>query len=196
MQNNMPHNLPEKNTPALYVFFGMIATGKSTIAQAWAEYKQLHCFSSDRVRKELAGINPTDSRRESVDSGIYTNGFSQKTYKALLDKADIRLRQGESVIIDASYQYAHDRQDVTELAKNLDSQVYFILCQCSEIEMKRRMDLREKDPAAVSDGRWEIYLKQKKRFEPPDELSASVLVILDTGVSLEKLLEELDGKLP
>jgi len=192
----MPHNLPEKSTPVLYVFFGMIATGKSTIAQAWAEYKQLHCFNSDRVRKELAGINPTNSRRESVDSGIYTNVFSQKTYKALLDEAEIKLKQGESVIIDASYQYAHDRQDVTELAKNLDSQVYFILCQCPEIELKRRMDLREKDPAAVSDGRWEIYLKQKKRFEPPDELSASVLVILDTGASLEKLLEELDGKLP
>jgi len=192
----MPHNLPEKSTPVLYVFFGMIATGKSTIAQAWAEYKQLHCFNSDRVRKELAGINPTNSRHESVDSGIYKNVFSQKTYKALLDEAEIKLKQGESIIIDASYQYAHDRQDVTELAKNLDSQVYFILCQCPEIEMKRRMDLREKDPAAVSDGRWEIYLKQKKRFEPPDELSASVLVILDTGAPLEKLLEELDGKLP
>jgi predicted kinase len=192
----MPHNLPEKNTPVLYVFFGMIATGKSTIAQAWAEYKQLHCFSSDRVRKELAGINPTDSRRESVDSGIYTNGFSQKTYKALLDIAETKLKKGKSVIVDASYQYAHDRQDVMELAKKINSQVYFILCHCPEIEMKRRMDLREKDPAAVSDGRWEIYLKQKKRFESPDELSASVLVILDTGASIEKLLEELDRKLP
>ena len=196
MQNSMQHNSPEKSTPVLYVFFGMIATGKSTIALAWAKHKQLHCFNSDRIRKELAGINPTDSQRESVDSGIYTNVFSQKTYKALLDEAEIKLKQGESVIIDASYQYAHDRQDVTELAKNLDSQVYFILCQCPEIEMKRRMNLREKDPAAVSDGRWEIYLKQEKRFQSPDELSASELIILDTRASLEELLEELQEKLP
>ncbi len=48
----------------------------------------------------------------------------------------------------------------------------------------------------VSDGRWEIYLKQKKRFEPPDELSASELIIIDTRASLEELLEELKEKLP
>jgi len=62
--------------------------------------------------------------------------------------------------------------------------------------MKHRMDARERDPAAVSDGRWEIYLKQKKRFEPPDELAAQELIIIDTQAPLEELLEELDRKLP
>ena len=192
----MLHNAHDKNAPAVYVFFGMIATGKSTLAEAWARHKQVCCYSSDRVRKELAGIIPTDSQRESVDSGIYTKAFSQKTYKVMLERAGDILKQGNSVIVDASYQYAHDRQDVRKLARDLNSQVCFILCQCPETEMQRRMDLREKDPAAVSDGRWEIYLKQKKRFEPPDELSASELVIIDTNSSLEKLLEELKGKLP
>jgi hypothetical protein len=62
--------------------------------------------------------------------------------------------------------------------------------------MKQRMDLREKDPAAVSDGRWEIYQKQAKRFEAPDELTASELIILDTSPPLEELLEELINLLP
>jgi uncharacterized protein len=62
--------------------------------------------------------------------------------------------------------------------------------------MKRRMELRKKDPGAVSDGRWEIYLKQKKRFESPNELPDSELIILDTGASIEKLLDELTKKLP
>jgi len=192
----MPHKTYDKNIPVLYVFFGMIATGKSTIAQAWSKHKHLPCYNSDWVRKELAGINPTAPRRESANNGIYTKEFSRKTYKALLDKAEANLQQGNSVIIDASYQYAHDRQKIRQLAKDLKCQVYFILCQCPEAEMKRRMELREKDPAAISDGRWEIYLKQKKRFEFPDELSDSELVILDTGASIEKLLDELIRKLP
>ena len=58
------------------------------------------------------------------------------------------------------------------------------------------MDLRENNPAAVSDGRWEVYLKQKKRFQAPDELSASELIILDTQAPLEELLEKLEEKLP
>ena len=182
--------------PVLYVFFGMIASGKSTLSQAWAWHKQLRCYNSDWVRKELANINPTESQHETIDTGIYTREFSQKTYETLLDRAGARLQRGDSVILDASYQYVRDRQDVKDLAENLNSQVYFILCQCSEVEMKRRMDEREQDPAAVSDGRWEIYLQQKKRFEPPDELAALELIIIDTQAPLDDLLEKLDNKLP
>ena len=192
----MPHSTHDNSAPVVYVFFGMIATGKSTISQGWAWHKQLRCYNSDWVRKELAGINPTESQRESVDSGIYTKEFSHKTYETLLERAEARLKQGDSVILDASYQYAQDRQDVRELARNLNCQIFFILCQCPEAEMKRRMDLRENDPAAVSDGRWEIYTKQKKRFELPDELSAAELIILNTQAPLEELLEELEEKLP
>jgi len=192
----MPPNAHNKSRPVVYVFFGMIATGKSTISQAWAWHKQLHCYNSDWVRKELAGINPTESQRESVDTGIYTRDFSKKTYKMLLERAEVRLKQGYSVILDASYQHSQDRQDVKNLASDLNCQLCFILCQCPEAEMKRRMDMRENDPAAVSDGRWEIYLKQKKRFQAPDELSASELIILDTQAPLEELLEKLEEKLP
>ena len=192
----MPASKQKNTTPVLYVFFGMIATGKSTLSQAWAWHKQLRCYNSDWVRKELAGIRPTASQHATIDTGIYTKEFSQKTYRTLLERAEARLRQGDSVILDASYQYEQDRQDLRALAKNLNCQVYFILCQCPEREMKRRMAEREQDPASVSDGRWEIYLKQKKRFQPPAELAAPELIIIDTQAPLEDLLEELDRKLP
>lgn len=192
----MPASEPDKKYPAIYVFFGMIATGKSTLAQAWARHKQIPCYNSDRLRKELAGIHPTESRPETVDTGIYTREFSQQTYRAMLAKAEELLLQKVSVVLDASYQSARHRQDVRELALNLDCKVYFILCQCSEKEMKQRMDERMKDPGAVSDGRWEIYLQQKKRFEPPDELAGQELITIDTQSSLEELLAELKKKLP
>jgi uncharacterized protein len=190
----MPVSNPEMKTPVLYVFFGLIATGKSTLAMAWARHEKLSYFNSDTVRKELAGLNPRDSQRNSIDSGIYTKDFSRKTYHALKGKAEKLLLQGESVILDASYQYAGDRQNLRILAKNLNCRVCFILCQCSESEMKRRMKEREQDPAAVSDGRWEIYLKQKDRFEPPDELTASELIIINTQAPLAELLGVLEKK--
>lgn len=195
----MPNAMPPSETrqiPVIYVFFGLIASGKSTLAQAWAWHKQLRCYNSDWVRKELAGINPTESRRETIDTGIYTGEFSRKTYATLLARAESRLRQNHSVILDASYQYARYRQEIRELAAGINCRLYFILCHCPEEEMRRRMAEREKDPAAVSDGRWEIYLKQKERFEAPDELDASELVTVNTQAPLEDLLAELDNKLP
>jgi predicted kinase len=192
----MPKNKGNRTPPVLYVFFGLIATGKSTLARAWALHKQLNWYNSDRVRKELAGMKPTDSQRQVIDTGIYSRDFSEKTYRVLLEKAAARLQEGDSVILDASYQYARDRLDLKALARKLHCQVYFILCHCSEIVMKQRMEAREQDPAAVSDGRWEVYLQQKKRFEPPDELAAPELLIIDTEAPLKQLLRELDKKLP
>jgi predicted kinase len=190
-----PRKQPQDNC-VIYVFFGMIATGKTLLSEAWAKHKKLNCYNSDRLRKELAGIDPTESRREAIDGGIYTKEFSRKTYKALLDKAETEVANGNSVVLDGSYQYAHDRQTISGLAKKINAQVYFILCQCSETEMKRRLMVREKDAAAVSDGRWEIYLKQKQRFEPPDEIPASRLIIIDTNAPVKNLLDQLRRKLP
>lgn len=191
----MPHK-KQQQRPVIYVFFGMIATGKTSLSEAWARYKNLNFYNSDRVRKELAGIDPTENRREGVDTGIYTQEFSRKTYKVLLDKAESLVNKGDSVVIDGSYQRAHDRQAISRLAQNVGAEVYFIFCHCPEAEMKRRMELRQKDAAAVSDGRWEIYLKQKQRFEPPEEIPPSRLIVIKTDASVDELLEQLKKKLP
>ncbi len=189
------HQADNQKSPEIFVFFGMIATGKSTIAQAWSWQEQLRCYNSDWVRKELAGVDPTSTHHESIDGGIYTKELSIKTYATLLERAGARLRQGNSVVLDASYQYAKDRQDIRELVSRLGCRVYFILCQCAEAEMKHRMDRRSLDPAAVSDGRWEVYLQQKKRFEPPEELPDTELITLNTDGAAEDVLADLQEKM-
>ncbi len=192
----MPADDPKTKTPVLYVFFGMIATGKSTLAEEWARYKKLEAYNSDRLRKELAGISPEKRGRQAVDAGIYSREFSRKTYGALRARAERALKRGSSVVLDASYQYGRDRRELRDLAASLLCRICFVLCQCPEAEMKRRMQIREQDPAAISDGRWEIYLEQKKRFEAPTELGPHELVIIDTSPSLEVLLGQLAAKLP
>jgi hypothetical protein len=55
------------------------------------------------------------------------------------------------------------------------------------------MEQRQGDPQAVSDGRWEIYLQQKRRFEMPLELGPQQLITINTNRSLEALLVDLEG---
>jgi hypothetical protein len=178
----------------LFVFFGMIASGKSTLAEAWAEKSRLTWYNTDRLRKELAGLAPASRQREAVDQGIYSKDFSRKTYTALLDAAETELRKGRGVVLDGSYQSRHERQRVRELARRLAVGVYFIQCICPENLLKERMEKRALDPGAVSDGRWEIYLKQKERFEPPVELPDSELLVINTGDTPENLLLGLTKK--
>lgn len=176
--------------PLIYIFFGLIASGKSTLAELFAAEHGLPYYNTDRVRKELAGIAATDRRADSMGQGIYTSEFTEKTYQAMLERAEQDIRQGAAgVVLDGSYSRRHDRRNIIELADRTGTEIRFILCSCSNEEIGRRLDLRTKDPKAVSDGRWEIYVRQKDAFEPPDELTAVQLICLETGEEPQQLLQ-------
>nr|MBF0222764.1 AAA family ATPase [Desulfobulbaceae bacterium] len=176
--------------PQIFVFFGMIATGKSTLAKMWAKAHEMFYYNSDVVRKEIAGSAAQRSDKSSFGQGIYSSGFSQKTYACLLDKAETAVKSGQSVVLDASYSSIDNRQQVIALADKYSVTVCFIFCTCLEDEMRTRMEKRAQDPLAVSDGRWEIYLQQKESFESLDHLGDQ-LITINTVQSPERLFEEL-----
>lgn len=187
--------MPLADRPRLYVFGGLIATGKSTLAAAWAARQGVAHYNSDVVRKELVGLAPTANRKEDADQGIYTPEFTRKTYDTLLERAAAELKQGRSVVLDASYLDRQERQLVLELARRLGVECRFILCDCADQVKRERLKLRAQDPQAVSDGRWEIYLRQKEKFQPPDELAPEQLLTIDTDQPIPSLLATLTHRL-
>jgi len=176
----------------IYIFFGLIASGKSFLAERFAAERGLPYFNSDRVRKELAGIAPTERRPAGMGEGIYTPEMSAKTYQTMLERAEESLQQGAAgVILDGTFSIASGRNEVRELAKRLGVRLLFVFCFCSEDETKRRLEIRAKDPNAVSDGRWEIFVRQRETFAEPDELPSEMLIRLDTEAEVEELLERI-----
>ncbi|MDH4320181.1 MAG: AAA family ATPase [Desulfobulbaceae bacterium] len=184
--------MPSLPRPALFIFFGLIASGKSTLGQAFADRNDVRYYNSDVIRKELAGQLAQNGRQAGFDQGIYTKAFTEKTYSALLTRAEADLSAGISVALDASYQDPTERLRVRKLAEQLALPIYFVLCLCPEDEMKRRMEMRALDPKAVSDGRWEIYLQQKERYRSPDELPPGSLITINTDDSVANLLATLE----
>jgi len=179
----------------IYVFFGLVASGKSTLAAAWARAGGLPYHNSDAVRKELAGVAGESRQGTAYEAGIYSREFSRKTYDALLAAAAQDLRQGRCPVLDASYALADERRRVMTLAAEDKATVAFILCRCPEQETRRRLELRAKDPAAVSDADWGIYLHQKEHFEDPGELPADMLLTIDTEARPAQLLKRLEEML-
>lgn len=187
----------EPGSGSLLVFFGLIATGKSTLAAAWAEQAGCSYHNSDRVRKELAGLAPQERQREGMNQGIYTSEFSRRTYDRLLELAeqDLAEHPGGCVVLDGSYQSRAERDRLRERLARSGRSLIFVHCVCDEDEMRRRMAVRAKDPTAVSDGRWEVYLGQKERFQPPDELGEAELIAVETRAPLAELLAGLARRL-
>ncbi len=178
----------------LFIFFGLIASGKSTLAEAWANNIGASYYNSDRVRKELADMQAT-AQREPYNTGIYTPEFSRRTYDRLLILAEADLTSGKTVVLDGSYQARHERDLVRELSQRRAKIYKFVLCSCSGTVTKERLDIRANDPEAVSDGRWEIYLQQKEHFTFPDELGTEELINLSTEAPVDELIDRLSGSI-
>lgn len=184
------------NGRTVIVFFGMVASGKSTLGEAWARQRQASYYNTDRVRKELAGLRPTDRRPEAADEGIYAACFTERTYRAMLERAAGDFSRGQTmVVLDGSYGRRTDREAVRRMAVVHGARCVFVLCTCAEDEARRRLAQRARDPQAVSDGRWEIYLRQRETFELPDASEPADWLGLDTGQPIATLLTTLTAEL-
>jgi predicted kinase len=176
----------------MVVIFGLMATGKTTLSRALGRALGLPVIESDRVRKALAGLTPTTKAAEEFGRGIYAADFSSRTYEEMRRQAAAHLAAGESVILDGSYKRAGERELVRQLAREQGAETLFVYCECPPAEARRRAGIRLTDPAAISDGRVELFAAQARDFDPlmPDDRP---LLRLDTNREVAVVLEELKG---
>jgi predicted kinase len=52
-------------------------------------------LSSDRIRKELAGLSPAEHFPSAYGTGLYTEAWTGRTYDEMLSRAARLLAQGE-----------------------------------------------------------------------------------------------------
>ncbi len=182
-----------KEMAKIVIFFGLIASGKSTLAEAYANRVQASYFNTDRIRKELLGIEATEHRPADMGEGIYTPEITRRTYQAMLDAAVEMLQHDKSVVLDGSYASRSERELVAEYGDRTGISVRFVFCQCSDEETGKRLELRCHDPDAVSDGRWEIFTRQQEVFELPNEIDNKKLLVLNTEDTLNILVEKVVG---
>lgn len=165
----------------LVITCGLTATGKSLLARRLAEAAGFRVLSSDVVRKELAGLSPGEHRFEPFGRGIYSPAFTDRTYRALMEAARPLLLEGRSVIIDASFARRKHRTWARRLAEETGAQFLCLECRASDAAVARRLARRLREGGDPSDARWEIYLAQKRVFQPVRELPPERHLAIDTG---------------
>ncbi len=154
----------------------------------------LTVISSDIVRKQLASIPTTEHRFEEMESGIYSAEFSRLTYDKLLSEARKILIRGDPVILDASFIKLEERRKAQKLAEETEADFLVLECLLDEDETRRRLTQRLKKET-VSDGRWEIYEPQKKKFDPVSEVPSDRHFIIDSakplGDQISRVIEKI-----
>lgn len=171
--------------PPLVVLYGLMGSGKTSIARWLREQYGWHIVSTDAVRKQLAGM-PEDTRVwVPYNEGLYSPEMNRKTYAEVCRRAENLLYGGFPVVVDGAFKSPEDRQPVIELAERAGADLLFLHTWCSREEQIRRLEGRRRHDTR-SDGRLEIMDQQREDFRPatPEEHPGAADV--DTSGAVEE----------
>lgn len=176
--------------PALIVIFGMIGTGKSTLAELISRELNCDVIVSDKVRKEILGIAPTERRYESFHKGIYSEATTDRVYDEIIKLGKRAAESGNTVILDASFSKRRHRKLAVKAAESFGMRVFFIQTKASDKTARERLLRRELIGKSISDARLDIFENSKQGFEEPTELVRDRFLSVSTEKTPELALSE------
>ena len=156
----------EKGQLSLTLVGGTPGTGKSTLASGISNATGAMVLTTDELRKDLTGRDHLDHAESDVDQGIYSPTTSTRTYQELLDRAGALLDRAESVVLDASWNSAADREAARVLAGDSGADLIEIECVLDADIAKERIAKRLVAGTDPSDARPEIVDELRAKHEP------------------------------
>ena len=181
--------------PLVIAIGGVLASGKSTLADRLGLAMGAPAINTDRIRKHLLGARPTDKLYEGAFAGAYDPAFTEEVYAEVRRAAEAVIASGRPVILDASFRTAAMRDGARALAARLNVAFRFLECRCDPEVSRARLRERERRES-VSDGRLAIFDDFLAQWEPVRELPPEEHLVVDTGRPIDEVLRALRGWLP
>jgi len=147
---------------------GTPGSGKTTLANALGAHAGWEVLHSDVVRRRLAGVTPGSATpgAGSEDAGRYRPEQVAATYAALLDDAGEHLALGSTVVLDASWTSAAERERAVALAGATDATLVELRCACDPAVARQRVADRGVDVVGGSEATPEIADLLAGRADP------------------------------
>ncbi len=163
--------LARPRRPALLLMHGVSGSGKTQLSQRVLETLGAIRLRSDVERKRLFGLAPReDSAR--IPGGIYTEAASRRTFARLAEIAALLLRQGYSVILDATFLRRVHRQPMLDVAEAAGVPWRILSLRASRPVLTERVRRRAEVRGDASEATVEVLLRQLEAQEPFDAREA------------------------
>ena len=174
--------------PLVIGICGVAGSGKTTLAAELGAASGWARLSSDLVRKQLAGIAPT----ERAGARYYSSEFTERTYREMGNASRRLLEQGNGVIVDATF---HRRQEREAFRAGLGESVgvLFVECRAPAEVLAARVRARASDPDRISDADLAVVERQLAESDPLEEIPARQRIQVRTDAPVQDLLGEVEA---
>lgn len=173
--------------PTVWVMMGLPATGKSSVAQVISERLSLPLLQSDLIRKEMTGRPRDHAEIVPYGHGAYQSTLRQRVYAKMLSLAQEELKQGHSVVLDATFSQRRWRDEVRQLAGDLDTNLIIMECSCDEETIRKRLSDRENE-LIISDARLQHLSHMIADYEKPTEIPAEQFFQVETSLPFSAMI--------
>lgn len=166
---------------------GLPGTGKSTLAAGLGASLGAVVLRSDVVRKELLGVPAERSAASAFGEGAYDPATTRRVYDELRRRAAEHLAMGESVVLDASWTDAAERDAARRVGVDAVADLFEVECVVPREVAAARIQARAARGGDASDadelvaaqmaaraGAWPEAL-EVSTLGAPDEVVARVL---------------------
>ncbi|HLF77665.1 MAG TPA: AAA family ATPase [Dehalococcoidia bacterium] len=178
--------------PGVFLVSGPSGSGKSVLAGALAARLGSALLSTDMLRRQLFDER---GRAAEMDAGIYTEESRGRIYAEMLARAQRLAADNRPLVLDATFIERRQREPFENLGRESNRPLLVVECSAPDEVVRARQQRREGEAWSVSEGRWEVYLAQKGRLEPADEVSDAERVAVDTTRDLTEQIEAVEAKL-
>jgi aminoglycoside phosphotransferase family enzyme/predicted kinase len=163
--------------PLVLVVMGRVGTGKTTVAKQLGSELEWPVFSSDQIRKTLAGVPLTERTAPELRDKMYSKQMTEQTYKKLVEDGLVALATHNGVILDATFSSRANRDFLPEQCAKANVRLQVVELDADLGQIKRRLNARDETSAEISDARLEDFEKLNAAYEPPSELARDLIKI-------------------
>jgi uncharacterized protein len=129
-------------TVRLILVGGGPGTGKTTLSHGLAQEIDAQVISTDDVRRELTQSGVISGRVGKLDVGLYTPDNVAIVYDEVLRRARLHLAGGVSVILDATWRDAHQRERARRVADETATRIVEFVCSAPSTVASSRITRR------------------------------------------------------
>lgn len=131
---------------------------------------------SDVERKRLFGLTGDQRSHSGTGTGIYAPDAHLRTYTHLLALAQMLLRAGWSVVVDAAFLRHTERMRFEALAKDIGVVFAILAPQATPVELRQRIQARSDRGRDASEATLEVLEQQMRQIEPLTALERGLLL--------------------